>query len=256
MKLSIVAAMAAFIQPAIALANPTWSERLTGAAVGGAHILITHAYVGSEPGSTIATFYGTSHSDWFAGTDTSADTGSGTRTLSVRQICDCHVPVNTQLHYKLNSSWGYSYGGPVDIMGSEYGTGGSCAAPCAAADARDAAVPADGPSPEIADATTPPSTEDARGNGGATGSSGASAGAVSTAVATGGATGSGGASAPVSSVGSSSSGGSTSVTTTAATSEKVGGGACTLAPSPRSSALPALWVLAAFALAVARRRRP
>ena len=259
MKLSVLAVVAVFIQPAMALANPTWTERLSATAVSGAHILIPHAYDGSVPNNTLAKFHGTSHSDWAAGTGTSADTGSGTRTLQVREICDCHVPVNTLLHYQLSPIFAYTYNpGGCDIMGSEFGSAdGPCRDACAAADARDAAAPADGASPDLADAPTTPSTGDAQGNGGTTGSSNAGDAALSTGIATGGATGSGGEPASASSAGASGSGGSSSVeTSTGQGGGKTGGGACTLAPSAHAAASPLVWVLAALALAVARRRRP
>jgi hypothetical protein len=142
MRLSIPAAVSFFLLPASAFANPVWTSRLSITAVQGPHVHIQCIYDPAFGGSApeVTTFFGTSHSDWKDGPDTSADTGSGYRSLKTKDMCDCHVPTGVELTYK------YTYSSfPVTVSADldQPTTTGTCAAECAQADLRDAAMPLD-----------------------------------------------------------------------------------------------------------------
>jgi hypothetical protein len=131
MKIFLLAIASAILFSSSAMANPIWTEMLIGKAVAGPHVQLTYEAAGTARSSFEVPTFGTSHSPWTANGTTSADTGSGARTLNVMQMCDCHVPVGKTLTYSVGT--GYLLSTDVWIPGAMPATG-TCVAECAAAD--------------------------------------------------------------------------------------------------------------------------
>ena len=270
MRLSIPAAISFSLLSATAFANPVWTSRLSASPVQGPHVLLIHT---CDPAmgacsAEFATYYGTSHSDWEVGNDTSADTGSGYRTLKTRQVCDCHVPTGVQLTYRIDYvSTTVSASASLD----QPATSGTCAAECLQADLRpdggaavdvgtlpDVPITMDG-APGTDGATLPTGTGGGPGTGGMTVVAG-TGGALGTGGATvptgsGGAPGTGGATVLAGTGGAPTTGGTTvSASGGAGGAASKGGGFCAIAPHAPPTALPILCLFAGLALAIRRRR--
>jgi hypothetical protein len=86
-----------------AFANPYAREVARAREVAGSHVQLTYGVDGKAPAtpSDVVTF-GTKHTAWkLPGASYSTNTGSGVKSVSAIQMCDCNVPVGQSLSYKI-----------------------------------------------------------------------------------------------------------------------------------------------------------
>ena len=173
MKTALILSGSLFLSSAAAFANPIMIvQEFRAEALAGPHVKLTYTY--NYSGSPVgASTYGTSHSPWVQTGSTSRNTGSGSQSLPIYEMCDCHVPIGTH-DYSVVLSYGSGAVKPISVtvIGAEASKG--CESQCQAADAQDASV-ADVPISQDVSLDTPPevldtslSRDSARETGGAT----------------------------------------------------------------------------------------